>query len=97
MRHPLMTPLAVAALAGHAALALAGGQPVVPFDRLDWNRDGRLSSVEATADPLLISRWGETDDDENGLIDRVEFATFEEVRKQAEAFPPPPPEARPGS
>lgn len=49
-------------------------KPLLPFDVLDRNHDGVLSTTEANQSPDLMSRWEVLDTNSDGLLDRSELA-----------------------
>ena len=70
---PLITPL------------IAGAADSISFDRLDANKDGRFSAVEASKESRLSSLWTEVDQDKSGTIDRAGFSAFESMLDKAES------------
>lgn len=47
------------------------------FNKLDQNKDGRISQKEAAADPLLAAHFKGIDSNSDGQIEKGEFARFE--------------------
>jgi len=47
--------------------------PAAVFDRLDKDKNGQLSAVEARQLPAISERFKEADSDGNGLLSRAEF------------------------
>ena len=46
------------------------------FDRLDKNRDGKISREEAEADPMLKSEWSKLDAAKTGSVNREDFEKY---------------------
>jgi hypothetical protein len=46
------------------------------FDRLDVNRDGRISRTEAASDDLMMNHWSRMDSTNQGYVDRENFERF---------------------
>ena len=51
----------------------------------DENRDGQVTRAEAKADPALAASFDQYDLDDNGRLDRGEFARLEDARRQRAA------------
>lgn len=62
---------------------------VAPPERItryaDANRDGQVTRDEARADPALAAGFDQYDLDDNGRLDRGEFARLEDARRQRAA------------
>lgn len=79
----LSMPLAALAGNDRAAQANPDSRTVAPmqdrhaagatFDRLDTNRDGRLSQNEARRDNRISGMWNQLDADRDGMVTRAEF------------------------
>lgn len=91
--HPVMRLLALALVATAAACAHDRGSPHTALGPLyyepppppaeitryaDENRDGRVTRQEAEADPALARVFGQYDADDDGALNRAEFAQLEE-------------------
>lgn len=61
------------------ALALLISTPVyaVSYQDLDQNQDGYINNDEAQNMPELAGQWIVTDTNQDGQIDKAEFALFE--------------------
>jgi len=59
------------AVGGTAAPAMPAATSV--FERLDKDKNGQLSAVEARQLPAISERFKEADSDGNGLLSRAEF------------------------
>ena len=46
------------------------------FDRLDTNKDGRISREEAQADPMLKDTWSKLDAENKGAVSQAEFEAY---------------------
>jgi Ca2+-binding EF-hand superfamily protein len=62
-----------------AALGLTSEGPGT-FERLDADGNGRISADEATGAPALAARFGESDADHDGSLDRSELSALEATR-----------------
>lgn len=51
-------------------------QPVASFSKLDVDRDGRISSDEAAAEPRIAERFGTADRDQDGYLSFAEFGAI---------------------
>ena len=47
------------------------------FDRLDSNKDGKLSKSELSSEPALKEDWARIDTNKDDKLDRAEFSKFE--------------------
>ncbi len=73
-------------LAGAAALSAAmtpttvaaqsAPRPQMTFEQLDANKDGRISVSEARKDKIVAARFAAADADQDGYLDRKEFASI---------------------
>lgn len=55
----------------------------VDYHELDRNRDGYISNDEAQEMPELAGQWGVSDTNQDGRINKSEFALFEiSIREQ---------------
>lgn len=70
----IQTPAAPTKAPGPSTEADAG---VPAMERLDGNRDGRITKAEAQGDPELARRFAELDVDNSGKLEQAEFARFE--------------------
>ena len=66
------------------------------FGTLDVNRDGYLSKDEADRNDRISENWQQVDANEDGRIDRSEFAAFE-VQESPASTPPDTGMSRPGT
>ena len=55
----------------------ANGADAVTLERIDRNRDGKITKAEASADPELARRFSTLDVDNSDKLDSGEFARFE--------------------
>jgi hypothetical protein len=55
----------------------ATGGDAVTLERIDRNRDGKITKAEASADPELARRFSALDVDNSDKLDSGEFARFE--------------------
>ena len=77
----LITAIALAGITGAAfaqAPAPAPAAPTAPpeqasFQKLDTNRDGALSKIEASSDSMLQSKFDTADKNADGKLDSVEY------------------------
>jgi sporulation protein YlmC with PRC-barrel domain len=51
------------------------------FDRLDTDRDGRISRAEASGHAHFLGAWSEMDRDADGYVSRAEMDAFNETRR----------------
>ncbi|MGI8895752.1 MAG: hypothetical protein ACR2HE_08895, partial [Casimicrobiaceae bacterium] len=65
------------------------------FDRIDKNRDGRISKEEAEADAAMKSAWSKLDSTNRGSVSKEEFEKYRTMPTQlgkpsaAGSSPPP--------
>jgi hypothetical protein len=64
-----------------------GGGTTVTLERVDRNRDGKVTKAEAAADPALARRFSALDVDNSDKLDSGEFARFEAEAAAAEPLP----------
>jgi hypothetical protein len=57
------------------------------FDRLDTNGDGRISSAEAQADPMMRDHWTRMDSGNRGYVDRSGFEDYGRKLNPNTAYP----------
>ena len=77
----VITAIAIAGISGAAfaqAPAPAETAPTAPpaqasFQKLDTNRDGALSKIEASSDSMLQSKFDTADKNADGKLDAVEY------------------------
>jgi hypothetical protein len=55
----------------------AAGSDAATLERIDRNRDGKVTKAEASADPELKRQFGALDVDNSDKLDAGEFARFE--------------------
>lgn len=60
------------------------------FDRLDKNKDGRISREEADADPMVKGSWSTMDSANRGSLSKDEFEKFRMSRMGVAGSSPPP-------
>lgn len=60
---------------GQAGGAAATG--AVSFEKVDANKDGRISRTEAQGNPNLADRFAKLDKDNDGSLSRSEFKDFQ--------------------
>src|SRR5262245_14224241 len=78
MRHAhsaVMRALLVLALLGISESAFAQN---TEFERLDRNRDGYISRIEALVDPEISKRFAQFDADKDRLLSSAEYRTARE-------------------
>jgi len=63
--------LPLAAMAGDKDKTAPMGTPNAQFDKLDTNRDGRISQSEASTDPRLV--FSTVDQNGDGYLDNSEY------------------------
>ncbi len=78
----LILPMLAIAMTGIASVANAAQQGAVPpqqstFDRLDVNRDGKITRSESFNNLFLHPRFYELDSNRDGALDKSEFSKFE--------------------
>ena len=77
----LITAIALAGITGAAFAQAPAPAPVAPtappeqanFQKLDTNRDGALSKIEASSDSMLQSKFDTADKNADGKLDAVEY------------------------
>lgn len=78
-----------AAFAQDQAAPAASPSTQSVFDSLDTNKDGRISSEEAQAQPVVSRSFSKADANGDGAITSEEFSTAFTTRSP-DATPPPP-------
>jgi hypothetical protein len=70
---------------GSPNAARSGMWDAALFDRLDTNKDGKISREEAQADPMVRDAWSQLDAKNAGNISRADFDRFGAARNPANA------------
>lgn len=68
--------LAMATAWASLPAALAQSAPQSTFEQLDTNKDGRISVSEARKDKTVAARFAAADANQDGYLDRTEFASI---------------------
>jgi osmotically-inducible protein OsmY len=74
----LLVFIAGSAYADGGAGLLEGAMPQADFERLDRNRDGYVSRIEAIADKDVAKRFAQFDLDKDGRLSQSEYALVRE-------------------
>lgn len=90
MKRPFVIALIALALASGTALAAgtaeSGTEQKRPsMSQLDKNLDGRISEEEAKANPVIDENFKQADENEDGQLDRMEFAVAAGQAEESEA------------
>lgn len=74
----MKTKLAIAAIvAAFSMVAVAGEEE---YTALDADQDGMISAQESEAHSALSEKFAEVDTNQDGQVDKAEFAQFEEMQ-----------------
>ena len=60
-----------------SATAQAADSATIPFNELDTNHDNILSTDEAGVLPDIATQWGMMDKDNDGQLNRDEYAAYQ--------------------
>jgi len=60
-----------------SATAQAADSVTIPFNELDTNQDNILSTDEAGVLPDIATQWSMMDKDNDGQLNRAEYATYQ--------------------
>lgn len=88
MKRPFVIACTALVLASGAALAGAAESETEEhpsMSQLDKNLDGRISEEEARANPVIDENFKQADKNEDGQLDRMEFAVAAGQAEESEA------------